>query len=192
MVEHAGVVAAPFRPTRAELAAAAGRTVPDVIAPGLGVLFCGINPGLYTAAVGHHFARPGNRFWKVLHLAGFTDRLLSPFEETALLASGIGITNLVARATAVAAELTTPELRAGAVLLEDKVAAIRPQFVAMLGMQAFRTAFGAPKAGVGLQPELIGGANMWLLPNPSGLQARDQLPELVALFGALRAAVRAD
>ena len=96
MVEHAGVTA-PWRPTKAELAAATGRTVPDVIAPGLGVLFCGINPGLYTAAVGHHFARPGNRFWKVLHLAGFTDRLLSPFEETALLASGIGITNLVAR-----------------------------------------------------------------------------------------------
>ena len=114
MVEHAGVVTAPWRPTKAELAAATGRTVPDVIAPGLGVLFCGINPGLYTAAVGHHFARPGNRFWKVLHLAGFTDRLLSPFEETALLASGIGITNLVARATAVAAELTTLELRAGA------------------------------------------------------------------------------
>jgi TDG/mug DNA glycosylase family protein len=163
-----------------------------VIAPGLGVLFCGINPGLYTAAVGHHFARPGNRFWKVLHLAGFTDRLLSPFEEAELLASGIGITNLVARASAAAADLSGPELREGARLLEEKVAAMRPQIVAMLGMQAFRTAFGARRAGLGSQPEPMAEAKIWLLPNPSGLQARYQLPELVSLFGELRAAVQGD
>jgi TDG/mug DNA glycosylase family protein len=174
----------PWRPTRAELAAAAGRTVPDVIAPGLGVLFCGINPGLYTAAVGHHFARPGNRFWRVLYEAGFTDRLLSPFQERALLDSGIGITNLVARATAAAAELTKPELEEGARLLAEKVGSARPRIVAMLGMQAFRTAFGARGAGIGLQPEPMAGALVWLLPNPSGLQARYQLADLAAAMRA--------
>ncbi len=163
-----------------------------MIAPGLQVLFCGINPGLYTAAVGHHFARPGNRFWRVLHEAGFTARLLSPFEESTLLDAGIGITNLVARATSAAAELTRPELENGARLLEHKVAALGPQVVAMLGMQAFRTAFGAWRASIGLQPEPMAEAQVWLLPNPSGLQAHYQMPELVALFGELRAAVRAN
>ncbi len=155
------------------------------------MLFCGINPGLYTAAVGHHFARPGNRFWTVLHQAGFTECRLSPFEERSLLESGVGITNLVARATATAAELTRSELREGARLLEAKVAALAPQIVAMLGMQAFRTAFEARTAPIGRQPEPMAGAQVWLLPNPSGLQARYQLADLVALFGELRAFVRA-
>lgn len=152
------------------------------------MLFCGINPGLYTAAVGHHFARPGNRFWKVLHEAGFTDRLLSPFEEAGLLDAGIGITNLVARATATAAELTRGELGEGARLLEAKVAATHPQIVAMLGMQAFRTAFGDRTAALGLQPQPMAHSRVWLLLNPSGLQARYQLPDLIAFFEDLRAA----
>ena len=187
-----GLAGAAWRPTRAELLAAEGRTVPDVISPGLRVLFCGINPGLYTAAVGHHFAWPGNRFWKLLHEAGFTDRLLSPFEEAALLERGIGITNLVGRATANAAELTGSELRRGARLLEDKVSTMHPRIVAMLGMQAFRTAYRRPSAGIGLQPQAMAEARVWLLPNPSGLQARYQLPELTMFFEELRAALPAD
>jgi TDG/mug DNA glycosylase family protein len=167
------------------VAAAAGRTVPDVVAPGLRVLFCGINPGLYTAAAGHHFARPGNRFWKALAGAGLTDRVLAPDEEPELLAAGIGITNLVARATAQAAELTADELRAGARALAAKARWWRPACVAVVGLGAYRTAFGRPGATVGPQPERLGPSRVWLLPNPSGLQAHYQLPELVAAFRAL-------
>ncbi len=185
-------MSAPGRPTKAELLAAVGRTVPDVISADLRVLFCGINPGLYTAAVGHHFARPGNRFWKVLHESGFTEGLLSPFQDDSLLASGIGITNLVARTTATAAELGASELRDGARLLEAKVAAMRPRMVAMLGMQAFRTAFGSPRAVPGPQSALMAQAHVWLLPNTSGLQAHYQLGDLVALFKDLRVAAVAD
>jgi len=179
---------APWRPSAEQLAAAVGRTVPDLIAPGLRVLFCGINPGLYSGAVGHHFARPGNRFWKALHLAGFTDRQLSPFEEAALVPAGIGVTNLVARTTATAAELSAEEIREGARLLEDKVRRYRPGVVAFLGMLAYRTAFGRPQARIGPQPETMGSARRWLLPNPSGLQAHYQLPDLAAAFQALREA----
>jgi double-stranded uracil-DNA glycosylase len=167
------------------VAAAVGSTVPDVLAPDLRVLFCGINPGLYSAATGHHFARPGNRFWKALAGAGLTDRLLAPHEEAELLAAGIGITNLVARATATAAELSGEELRAGAEALAAKAARWRPAWVAFVGLGAYRTAFGRPRAAVGPQPETAGPARVWLLPNPSGLQAHYQLPELVAAFGAL-------
>lgn len=167
------------------MAAAAGRTVPDVIAPDLRVLFCGINPGLYSGAVGHHFARPGNRFWKVLAGAGLTGRVLDPHEEAELLAAGIGITNLVARATAAAAELSADELRAGARALAAKAARWRPAWVAFVGLGAYRTAFGRPRATVGPQPEALGRARVWLLPNPSGLQAHYQLPELIAAYGAL-------
>lgn len=159
-----------------------------MIAPGLRVLFCGINPGLWSGAVGHHFARPGNRFWKVLAGAGFTGRVLSPFEEQELLDSGVGITNLVARATAQAAELTADELRAGARRLEAKAGRYRPAFVAFVGMGAYRTAFGRPKATVGPLPDRVGPAHAWLLPNPSGLQAHYQLPELVEAFAGLREA----
>lgn len=172
-------------PSRQELEAAAGRTVPDVAAPGLAVLFCGINPGLWSAAVGAHFARPGNRFWKVLHQAGLTDRLLDPSEQGLLLAAGIGITNLVDRATATADEITPAELRLGAGRLEAKVASLGPAVVAFLGLGAYRTAFRRPGATVGRQPERMAEAVVWLLPNPSGLQARYQLPELVALFAEL-------
>jgi TDG/mug DNA glycosylase family protein len=181
-------LSAPWRPTKAQILAAADRTVPDVIGPDLRVLFCGINPGLYTAAVGHHFARPGNRFWKVLHEAGFTEQVLSAFQDRSLLSSGIGITNLVARATATADELGASELRDGARLLEAKVAAVQPRIVAVLGMQAFRTAFGSPRAAPGPQSAQIAKSSVWLLPNTSGLQAHYQLGDLVVLFNELRAA----
>jgi len=178
----------PWRPTREQVAAARGRTVHDVIAHGLGVLFCGINPGLYSGAVGHHFARPGNRFWKALHLSGFTKEILSPFEERALLGYGLGITNLVERSTASADELSPEELRAGGRRLESKVRRWSPRFVAFLGVGAFRSAFDHSDARPGPQPDSFGGAGVWLLPNPSGLNAHYQLPELAQLFAALRRA----
>jgi TDG/mug DNA glycosylase family protein len=174
------------RPTRADLAAAEGRPVPDVLVSGLRVLFCGINPGLWSAAVGHHFARPGNRFWKALYQGGLTPRLLAPDEEDELLALGLGITNLVERATAGAAELGAGELRAGGSRLAAKAAATRPRVVAVLGVGAYRTAFDRPKAAVGPQPDPIAGSRAWLLPNPSGLNAHYQLPDLAETFAELR------
>ena len=179
----------PTRPSRAEVLAAAGKTVPDVIAPRLRVLFCGINPGLYSGATGHHFARPGNRFWPVLHRAGFTARLLAPWEERELLDSGYGITNLVARATATAAELEREEFRAGARRLAGKVKRYRPQWVAVVGLGAYRAAFGRRTALIGPQEERLGPARLWLLPQPSGLNANHQMPELAKAFRALRNAL---
>ena len=181
----------PFKPTKQQLLEAAGKTVPDVIAPGLRVLFCGINPGLYTAAVGHHFARPGNRFWPALHRSGFTDRLLSPFDERGLLKLGLGVTNVVAHATAAAAELTKDDFEKGGRRLKAKVLRYRPRFVAVLGVGAYRVAFAQPKAIIGEQEERIADARVWVLPNPSGLNANYQLPDLVRLFGQLRAAADA-
>jgi TDG/mug DNA glycosylase family protein len=180
-------VIATSRPTRAQLDASHGRRVPDVIAARLRVLFCGINPGLYSAAVGHHFARPGNRFWPTLHAAGFTPRVLSPFEEHELLFARLGITNLVGRATATADELSPQELRRGARSLARKVRRWTPRFVAFLGLGAYRTAFARPSAVIGPQPEMIADASVWLLPNPSGLNAHYQVPQLALAFGALRA-----
>ncbi len=176
----------PWKPTRAQLEAARTKTVRDVIAPGLHVLFVGINPGLYTAAVGHHFARPGNRFWKTLHASGFTEELLSPFDESELLKDKIGITNLVARTTPTADELSREELRAGARALERKIRRYKPRTVAFLGLGAYRTGFEKPRAVVGIQTERVGGATTWVLPNPSGLNANYQLPELARLFRELR------
>lgn len=176
----------PWRPTRQQIAAAHGRKVPDVIAEGLDVLFCGINPGLYSGAVGHHFARPGNRFWKALDGAGFTDRVLSPFQERDLLSRGLGITNLVERATAGAEELSGEELAEGAGRLEKKVCRFRPRFVAFLGLSAYRSSFGRRAATRGPQPETICGSRVWLLPNPSGRSAFYQLPALVSAFRELR------
>src|SRR6266480_4832443 len=178
----------PKRPTRAEVLAAADRTVRDVIATGLRVLFCGINPGLYSGATGHHFARPGNRFWPVLQRAGFTDRVLAPWEERKLLVRGYGITNLVARATAAAAELTADEFIAGARRLERKVKRFQPRWVAVVGIGAYRMAFGRPSAVIGPQPERLGPARLWLLPQPSGLNANHQMPELTIAFRELRKA----
>lgn len=169
--------------------AAAGRRVPDLIAPRLRVLFCGINPGLYSGATGHHFARPGNRFWPALHGAGFTDRLLAPAEEHLLLERGYGITNLVARATAGADELTREELRAGRRRLQRLTRRHSPAWVAVLGLGAYRTAFARPAATVGRQRERLDGAELWILPNPSGLNAHYQLPDLVREFAALYAVV---
>lgn len=178
----------PWKPTREQILAAEGKTVPDVIAPGLKVLFCGINPGLYTAAVGHHFARPGNRFWKALHESGFTDRLLSPFDERELLLLGYGVTNIVARATAVADSLTKGETVKGGQRLAAKVRRYQPKILAVLGMGAFRVAFARPKSGVGRQPFMIGETITWVLPNPSGLNANYQQAELTRLFRELKAA----
>lgn len=150
------------------------------------MLFVGINPGLYSAATGHHFARPGNRFWPALHAAGFTDRVLRPWEESMLLDVGVGITNLVHRATTAAAELSPEELRRGRRALERKVRRSRPRCVAVLGIGAYRAAFERPRAVIGHQPERIGAATLWVLPNPSGLNANHQLPDLARAFGALR------
>jgi double-stranded uracil-DNA glycosylase len=178
-----------YKPSKKEILAAAGKSVPDVIAPDLRVLFCGINPGLYTAAVGHHFARPGNRFWPAMYASGFTRRRLSPFEEREVLKDGYGITNVVARATATAAELSEEEFVEGGRRLEQKVLRFRPRFLAVLGVGAYRTAFGRPKARLGLQSEKIGETYIWVLPNPSGLNAHYQPKELARLFGELRRAV---
>jgi TDG/mug DNA glycosylase family protein len=184
------VDAARHPPTPAEIRAAAGRRIPDVIAPGLRVLFCGINPGLYSGAVGHHFARPGNRFWKALHGSGFTDRVLSPFDDATLVARGLGITNLCPRTTARAEELTPAELKAGARTLATKVRRYRPRVLAILGVGAFRAAFSRPAAVLGRQPEELEGAAVWVLPNPSGLNAHYALAALVHQFQGLRDGMR--
>lgn len=174
------------KPTVEEVRAAGGKRLPDVLGPGLDIVFCGINPGLYSAAVGCHFARPGNRFWEAVHAAGFSDRLLSPFEQEQLLDYGCGLTNLVARATAVAAALTDEELRRGRGILRRKIGRHRPGCVAILGIGAFRKAFERPDARPGPQGEGIAGASLWVLPNPSGLNAHYRPPDLARLFGELR------
>jgi TDG/mug DNA glycosylase family protein len=162
------------------------KPLPDVVAPDLDILFCGINPSLMSAARGHHFARPGNRFWPALQLAGLTPRRLTPDEDRELLEYGIGVTNLVARPTRAAAELDPAELRAGAVALAELVAEHRPRVLAVLGITAWRTAFARPKAALGRQPERVGGAETWVAPNPSGLNAHHQLPDLARCYAELR------
>jgi double-stranded uracil-DNA glycosylase len=180
------------RLSRDELVAARDQTIDDVLPgpgdPPLSVLFCGINPGLVSAATGHHFARPGNRFWPVLFAAGFTPRLLRPAEQGELAALGLGVTNMAPRATARADELTADELVAGAARLRELVARVRPGWLAVVGITAYRTAFAAPAAVVGPQEALLGGTRVWLLPNPSGLNAHYQLPDLTAAYAALREA----
>jgi double-stranded uracil-DNA glycosylase len=178
-------------PSRLELEAARDRLVPDVLpAPGqrFAVLFCGINPGLYTAATGWHFARPGNRFWPALHLSGFTARQLAPAEQDLLPGWGLGITNLAARATAQAAELTAAELTEGGERLAALVRERQPAFVAVAGVTAYRQAFGQPKASIGRQAGTLAGARTWVLPNPSGLNAHWTLAAMAAEFAALRVA----
>ena len=180
------------KPSKEELKAAYGKTIPDVVSPALQVLFCGINPGLYSGAVGHHFARPGNRFWRSLHASGFTDRLLAPHEDGQLLRYGCGITNLVERATATAKELTPAELIEGGHRLVVKVNHYRPKILAVLGVGVYRTAFECPRAVPGKQElanqlhSLINSTMIWVLPNPSGLNAHYQLDDLVKLFQELR------
>jgi TDG/mug DNA glycosylase family protein len=175
-----------------DLEAAKDATIPDVLPPAGGpfrVLFVGINPGLYSAATGWHFARPGNRFWPALHASGFTPRQLKPSEQEELTGYGLGITNIAPRATAQAAELTAAELREGGRRLESLVTARRPGYVAILGVTAYRTAFARPKALIGPQPDVLGAARLWVLPNPSGLNASWQPPRLAAAFRELKAAV---
>jgi TDG/mug DNA glycosylase family protein len=178
-----------FKPSKEDLRDAVNRTTEDLIDYNLKVLFCGINPGLWSAATGFHFARPGNRFWKVLHLAGFTDRQLHPSEEYELLERGYGITSFVKRTTARADELTTAEYIAGGRLLVKKLEKFKPQTLAVLGITAYRAAFQQPKAKLGLQEETIADTRVWLLPNPSGLNAHYQAADLAALFRELRESV---
>jgi TDG/mug DNA glycosylase family protein len=178
-------------PTPEQLRAAYGKTIPDVIAPDLRLLFVGINPSLYSAAVGHHFARPGNRFWPTLHGAGFTDRLLAPAEQEVLLERGYGITNVVDGATARADELTRKDLSDGIKRLERRVRRYRPAWVAFLGISTYQAVFNHKTAAIGPQQARFGGARVWLLPNPSGLNAHYQLAGLIRLFGELRAEIDA-
>ncbi|WP_430384151.1 G/U mismatch-specific DNA glycosylase [Archangium violaceum] len=166
-----------------------GRTMPDLIAPGLRVLFCGINPSVYSAVVGYHFARPGNRFWPALYASGFTERLLAPHEQDELLARGCGITNVVDRATVSADVLTDEELAEGGRRLDAKVRRYRPQCLAVLGIGAWRTAFKRPRASLGPQPETLGDTRVWVLPNPSGLNAHYRPEDLARLFQELRVAM---
>jgi len=176
----------PWKPTKAQLLAAHNKRVPDLIAKDIIVLFAGINPGLYTAAIGRHFGRPGNRFWPALYDGGFTPRLFSPFESDLLLDLKLGITNVVSRPTARADELTNDELRAGGKRLEHKVKRWRPTVVAFVGIGPYRIISGIKGARVGLQKELFGGSHAWVLPNPSGLNAHYQRAALAQLFEDLR------
>jgi TDG/mug DNA glycosylase family protein len=179
------------RPAPQELEAARSRTLPDVITSGLAVLFCGINPGLYSAALGYHFARPGNRFWPALHAAGITPGLLRPDQHRLLLQYRCGLTDIVERATARADELTSEELIAGRHRLEAKVIRFQPAYLAVLGIGAYRTAFGRRGAALGLQPATIGRTQVWVLPNPSGLNASHQSKDLAVAFRTLYLAATA-
>ena len=179
-----------LKPTPEQLYLAKDGRVPDIIAPGLDVIFCGINPSVYSVVVGHHFARPGNRFWPALFAGGFTNRLLKPHEDEELLRCGCGITNVAARATVAAAELAKDELTAGGVQLRARLEEFAPRWLCVLGIGAFRTAFERPKATIGLQDEIIGQTRVWVLPNPSGLNAHYHPPHLARLFGEFRRVVR--
>ncbi|MEV6317003.1 G/U mismatch-specific DNA glycosylase [Streptomyces sp. NPDC051776] len=176
------------RPTPEELEAARGRTIGDVLAGGLRVLFCGINPGLMSGATGHHFARPGNRFWPALHASGFTPRQLAPAEQRELLTHRLGITNVAARTTARAGELTDEELREGGRVLREKVERYEPQWLAVVGVTAYRITFGDRRARIGRQEAVIGGTHIWVLPNPSGLNAHWTLSAMAEEFARLREA----
>lgn len=175
-----------FKPTKEDLRDAANRTTEDLIDYDLKVLFCGINPGIWSGATGFHFAKPGNRFWKALHLGGFSDRILHPSEEHELLENGYGITSFCKRTTARADELSNEEMIDGGKVLVKKVLEFKPNVLAVLGIGAYRTAFNQPKAQLGLQAEKIGATHIWLLPNPSGLNAHYQINDLAKLFGELR------
>lgn len=176
----------PPKPTKEQLAAAVNLVVPDLIAPDLRVLFCGINPGLYTAAIGHHFGRPGNRFWPALYHSGFTPRQFAPWEEHLLLELGLGVTNMVRRTTAAASELRPEEYQEGSRRLASKAKRYKPRVIAFLGIGSYRVGFNRPKAALGLQEESLAGSALWVLPSPSGLNANHQLSDLTVLFRELR------
>jgi TDG/mug DNA glycosylase family protein len=180
------------RPSPVALQAAYGATIPDLVGPRMRALLVGINPSLWSGWAGRHFARPGNRLWRTLHEAGFTERQLDPSESDEILAAGIGVTNLVARATARADELADDELRAGVVPLRRLVRQWRPSHVAFLGVGSYRIAFGERRASVGRQDRTLEGATVWVLPNPSGLNAHYQQPALTAAYAELRAEAFAD
>jgi len=181
----------PWRPSREQQLKSIRKRVPDLIAPNLDVLFCGINPGLYSAAVGHHFAGPGNLFWSTILASGLTSRLLSAFDEAELLALGYGITNMVARTSASAEDVAKDELRRGAKALRRKVLKFKPRFLAVCGLVAYRVGFERNKAVVGLQEEKIGDTAIWLLPNPSGLNAFHQPAVMNQMFTDFRIALEA-
>jgi TDG/mug DNA glycosylase family protein len=178
------------RPTAADLQAAYGCVIPDLVGPGMRILLVGINPSLYSAWSARHFARPGNRLWRTLFEAGFTDRLLAPDDTAAITAAGLGITNLVARATARADELHDGEIRDGLAAVAGLVRQARPAYVAFLGVSAYRVAFDRRRAVVGPQPEPFHGVSVWVLPNPSGLNAHYQQPALTAAYAELHRRVR--
>ena len=180
------------KPGRAEILAAANRRVPDLIGPNLKVQFCGTNPGLYSAAIGHHFGRPGNRFWPAVFAGGFTERLFSPYEDGDFLELGYGLTNIHERATARMAELSKAELKSGCARLKAKVMFHAPKYLAVLSIGAYRIAFDDPRAKLGLQPAMIGTTRIWVLPSPSGLNAHHQPAALGRLFAELRTAVEAE
>lgn len=174
------------KPTREELLEAANQTMPDILAPNLKVVFCGINPSVYSVVVGHHFARPGNRFWPALHASGWTPTRFNPTQDGELLTLGLGITNVVARSSVAAAEVSDEEFDEGGKTLRAKMLELKPQVLAVLGISAYRVAFKAPKATLGLQSETIGDTKIWVLPNPSGLNAHYHPPDLARLFRELR------
>ncbi|MDF1745281.1 MAG: mismatch-specific DNA-glycosylase [Gimesia sp.] len=174
-----------WKPTAIEVAQATDKLLPDLIETGLKALFVGTNPGLYSAAVGHHFARPGNRFWPALSRAGITERLYSPFEDHLLLKQGGGLTNIVSRASKRADDLSKAELYEGAEILKRKVLKFRPQKVVFLGITSYRSAFQEKQAKLGLQERMLGDAEVWVLPNPSGLNAHYQLPALGEIFAQM-------
>ena len=188
-MKRVGEAGRTHRPSAGELDAARDKTLPDVAAPGLRVLFAGINPGLYSAATGYHFARPGNRFWPALYASGFTPRVFRPDEQEQLLPLGLGITNVVDRATARAEELTTAEIQDGGKMLTAKVARLEPRWLAVVGVTVYRTAFGHPGAKTGQQEGLMGGTRLWVLPNPSGLNAHWNDTALAVEFTRLREVV---
>lgn len=183
----------PSKPTREQLLAAKDRrTVPDIVGPGMRVLLVGINPGLYSGATGHHFAKPGNRFWPALHLSGFTPRLLHPSEEREILEYGIGMTKLVQRATATAAELSDEEYRKGGTRIRRMVRKWKPRAVCFLGVGAYGTAYGIKRVKVGPQEGDFEGSLLWIIPNPSGLNANYQLPDYVRMLRELRETLERD
>lgn len=178
-----------LKPTKEDMLDAVNRTVPDLIDHGLDIVFCGINPGLYSGATGRHFAKPGNRFWKVLHQAGFTNRQLQPWEEDELLASGYGVICFCHRTTARADELSREEVVEGGERVVKTIEKYRPRILAVLGLGAYRMAYNKKEAGLGLQDKTIGDTRVWLLPNPSGLNAHYQIADFVRLFRELKQAV---
>ena len=180
------------KPTAQQLRDAVGGATPDILAPGLRALFCGINPSVYSAVVGHHFARPGNRFWPALYNGGLVPRLMKPDEDQRLLDYGLGVTNVAARATVAAADLDNSELRAGAPLLIEKIERYQPRWLVVLGIGAYRVAFCEPKAVIGRQTRVIGATKVWVLPNPSGLNAHFPPSALAEKFGELRAALESE